>query len=747
MSLSGPQRRRRRTRPPLEELVESVLGHAGPHPVSPAARARTRGALGYDTTPLRLVVLGGGTGLSTVVGGNAQNPEWADAPFVGLKQAFPRLQVVVCTTDDGGSTGRLLQTLPMIAIGDLRKSFVALICADRLQRRYRLAPAAVPVVVRLLRRVFTLRLPPGARAVRMLRDPLSIAPAAERAACPAQLARGLRELGAYLVPGGRGPRVDAGGHCLGNLLLTAAVFRAAGGAAVRPPGLRALREGLDAAGRLVGVPPGCLHPVTATPGQLKFRYANGVEVYGQHKSALVRRRCPIARVQTVFSGRPAVSAAVCRALRGADLIVYAPGSLYTSIIPLLQLEPVVRAIRANRRALKILGANFWIQEGETDLSLHQARRDFYVSDLIEAYDRNVPGGARGLFDLALSANLQHMPGSILRNYALEGKRPIHLDRARVEALGIRPVEATLFALEQMAAVPVIHHDPVRFALAVRALAYARRALGWLAPWTETTPRPAPRARPAAVLRGPVLCDYLAGVDCALRGWASLTPAWHARLLDLAWNNRDIRPEHLRQVRGLHIVPPTAWPRSTAWDNVLGFFDPADRRIKLHAHLLDRPAQLRGDLLIALGEALLGRYIERRRWIESDELGLHGVRCYEIRLRPAGLRECLLTPAQLGAYLALARMLPDPRQPLCYRLFLNQREGFLPPGLLFGLMYAWYLNNVYGGILEYDMSLLQWPPRLLTPHQARERRRKQALVAFFRAEVFGHRAGGPAQREW
>jgi hypothetical protein len=40
-------------------------------------------------------------------------------------------------------------------------------------------------------------------------------------------------------------------------------------------------------------------------------------------------------------------------------------------------------------------------------------------------------------------------------------------------------------------------------------------------------------------------------------------------------------------------------------------------------------------------------------------------------------------------------------------------------------------------MEYEMSLLRWPPRSLIPHQAKERFRKQVLVEFFREEVFGH----------
>ena len=166
------------------------------------------------------------------------------------------------------------------------------------------------------------------------------------------------------------------------------------------------------------------------------------------------------------------------------------------MIPILQVRPIAEAIRGNRRALKILAANFWIQEGETDISPGNEGRGFLVSELIEAYDRNVPGGVRGLFQVVFSANLEHIPGNILRNYALEGKRPIHLDRARVEAMGLQPVEATLFSPEHLKSSRVIHHDAAKFALAVRALLGARRFLKGFA---ATLHRAAPvlRARPPA----------------------------------------------------------------------------------------------------------------------------------------------------------------------------------------------------------------------------------------------------------
>jgi len=40
-------------------------------------------------------------------------------------------------------------------------------------------------------------------------------------------------------------------------------------------------------------------------------------------------------------------------------------------------------------------------------------------------------------------------------------------------------------------------------------------------------------------------------------------------------------------------------------------------------------------------------------------------------------------------------------------------------------------------MEYEMSLLRWPPKKLIPYQMEERTRKQALIRFFRNVVFQH----------
>jgi uncharacterized cofD-like protein len=729
------------SRTSIEHLVEYLL--TGTLAVNAPINIKdlAEEVLQFDLQDIRLVVLGGGTGLSTIVGGNSQMPDWPDQACAGLKQDFPKLISIVVTTDDGGSTGRLLKSLPLIGVGDLRKLLLSSIQLRNLQHKYDLVELKAYTLIRLIHGVFNHRFSEEATDFEPLRDPLGTIPRELRLACPKALADSLCSLGTYISPGGSGPTISPAGHSLGNLMLTSAIFMAAQGQIQPSPGLREIQRGINHIAGLIGAPGDQIHAATATPGQLKFRYANGVEVYGQSKSAWAHRDSPVERVVAEFTRKPTVSASVRQALADADLIVYAPGSLYTSIIPILQLEPISAAIRSNRRALKVLGANSWIQEGETDISLRNQYRGFLVSELIEAYDRNIPNGINDLFDVILSTNLEHIPGSILRNYALEGKAPIHLDRSRVESMGFHPIEATLLSPESQRKTQVIHHDARRFALAIRTLLYVdrflknkgdyalRRSVSGAA--SHGRSRKGKQSGAGKPKRSPLLCDYYQSMKKALSDKEFRPDILREFLLKLAWENRDIQSSHLRFFRGVTVIPAGKWNRSTEWDNILGYFDPQDGYLKLNKILLADPPRLAENLLVALGESLLGDYIEKRRWLEQ-----RGSRCYEITLKPAPKRHCFLTNAQLRAYLQLARMTPDPVNGRVHRITINRDGGFLPPGLLFGLLYAWYLSG-RGLTMEYEMTLLHWPMKSLIPLHSRDRVRKEALVRFFRTQVFGH----------
>ena len=75
--------------------------------------------------PLRVVAIGGGTGLSTLLRGLRRH---VPAPGGGAdyRCAISDLAAVVTVTDDGGSSGRLRQDFNMLPPGDLRNCMVAL---------------------------------------------------------------------------------------------------------------------------------------------------------------------------------------------------------------------------------------------------------------------------------------------------------------------------------------------------------------------------------------------------------------------------------------------------------------------------------------------------------------------------------------------------------------------------------------------------------------------------------------------
>jgi len=401
------------------------------------------------------------------------------------------------------------------------------------------------------------------------------------------------------------------------------------------------------------------------------------------------------------------------------------------MLPVLLTPGVAAAIRANPRAIKILGANLWIQEGETDMSFREESRGFWVSELIEAYGRNVPGGITGLFDVALATSLDTVPGSIIRNYALEDKHPIHLDRARVAALGVMPVEASLFSNDRWRRDSMIHHDPGRFAVAIRTV------------FEELSRRPRAARRPAThaigtpdrstVQTGPGAAARMELIRAALDSKTFRPGGLRQVVEDFMWEYPDVRPEHLTGFNGVQRVGDGHWQRSREWDNVLGYYDPARRQIMLHAQALEEPGAFRTNFAVALGESLLGRYLARKGW-EAVPPGT-GHREYEIELRPPARRECVLSDAQLRIYLRLAQMAPRPGMPRRYFRSIPAGTGFLPCGLLFGLMYAWYLDNTLVPALDYEMRMLQWPPARLLPYQVRIRARHRKLVRFFREAVF------------
>src|ERR1039458_86438 len=74
-----------------------------------------------DTSPLRVVAIGGGNGLSALLQGLKHFARQVDSSSAAMD-----ITAIVTVTDDGGSSGRLRREFDVLPPGDIRNCMVAL---------------------------------------------------------------------------------------------------------------------------------------------------------------------------------------------------------------------------------------------------------------------------------------------------------------------------------------------------------------------------------------------------------------------------------------------------------------------------------------------------------------------------------------------------------------------------------------------------------------------------------------------
>ncbi|PIE60608.1 MAG: hypothetical protein CSA31_01225 [Desulfobulbus propionicus] len=707
-----------------------------------------------DVSDLQVVVLGGGTGLSNILGGDSKGKGWQDAPFTGLKEIFDHLSAVVCVTDDGGSTGELLKDLPLIALGDLRHVLLSAVRKDMLMQRYALDDKRALVTAATLSRIINYRfISPPASSAALFQDT-----GVAKDELPVALYTYLLQLMELLFSDTRLTPTLTRPQCLGNLLLAAAIYQeldmscTATDLLAAPELVRvATIKGLNAFKRYLGVQENSVLPCTTTPAQLQMAYDNGVLVTSEAKSSRARRGYPVDRVWLEFLHDPYVLTEVIEQIRAADVIVYAPGSLYTSIIPILQVPGIAATIRENDDAVKILVANLWAQTGETDLTKDSLERKFYVSDLIRAYNHNIPAGVNGLFDHVISLNMSDVPGSILQKYAVEQKIPIYLDRNKVEAMGYNMVAASIHSEAALRGRGVLRHDPDALAQTIKTL-WVVKAYASL----DTSPAvcslqapdfiaiPLANKKELPCCRYQQICSAMNTLSTELITEQAAVPVameegqrrWVLdRLVELVWLHPDITLEHLKYFKGITLIDEGCWKRSQQWDNVFSFYDPVDQKIKIRRDQSKILNRFEVVFFIALGQSLLGNYALKKEMVDvHHDMELVG-RMYKLTLRDASQCNGFLTLEQIKIYLELCKMQTMQHCENAYSRIVNLNQGFTPPGLFFGLFYAWYLDNRFAPNIEYNMSIMKNDLSDLIPEQVKLVATRKKTIAFFREHVF------------
>ena len=318
----------------------------------------------------RVVAIGGGTGLSTLLR--------------GLKLYTKQITAIVTVADDGGGSGVLRQDLGMPPPGDIRHCMEALANVE-------------PLMGQLLQYRF-------------------------------------REGG-------------LAGQSFGNLLLAALN----GILPTFDQAVEGMSQVLAITGRIL--------PVTTENVQLKAEFENGTSIEGESVIGAFKKEqnCRIKRVRLLPETAEALPAAI-EAIEKAEMIVFAPGSLYTSIIPNLLVNGMVDAIRRSD-ALKVYACNIMTQEGETE--------GYTVSDHIRAlFDHSYDG----LFHLCLTNN-GTLPQAVVDRYRKTGAEVMFCDKEACDALGVEIISRAVATVDNGR----VRHNPGHLARELMAL-HAERTI-------------------------------------------------------------------------------------------------------------------------------------------------------------------------------------------------------------------------------------------------------------------------------
>src|ERR687883_508634 len=196
-----------------------------------------------------------------------------------------------------------------------------------------------------------------------LRQELGVAPPGDVRNCLVALAerRKLAEVFNYRFEGGG----DLSDHSVGNIIIAALADMAGG-----------FWEGVEQAARFLRIK-GHVYPAATESLTLVVRYVDGTITRGESVVHEVGKQ--VAEVSVEPAGIPAPRG-VIGAIQAADMLVLAPGSLFTSTIPAL-LGGGVREVLADFTGPVVYVANVMTQQGETS--------DYAVSDHVRAIAEHV----------------------------------------------------------------------------------------------------------------------------------------------------------------------------------------------------------------------------------------------------------------------------------------------------------------------------------------------------------------------
>ena len=140
---------------------------------------------------------------------------------------------------------------------------------------------------------------------------------------------------------------------------------------------------------------------------------------------------------------------VLEAINDADAICFAPGSLYTNIIPNLLIKGITREIKESK-ALKVYISNLMTEPGQT--------YNYTLSDHIEAINSHA---GNKIIDYCIYDTSEIVP-EYIRKYNMEGYELVDQDIQKVKNMGINVIQRPISCVEN----GFIRHSPEKTAKAI-----------------------------------------------------------------------------------------------------------------------------------------------------------------------------------------------------------------------------------------------------------------------------------------
>lgn len=249
--------------------------------------------------------------------------------------------------------------------------------------------------------------------------------------------RTLEELFNFRFKKGEGLR----NHSVGNILL-AALTQITG----------SMDKAIDEAARILHTS-GTVYPVTLDKTNLVAILEDGTRIFGE--TNIDRRKIkPKLKIKNIYlSPKAGVFAKTAEVLKDADLIVLAPGDLYTSVVPVLLVDGVIDAISKSKAKIAYV-VNLMTKKGETD--------GFKADDYVKTIESYLDGSLDKLKYILVNRKVNHSKSKISRWYKKYGSIPVENNLG--ESKNYR-----IITKDFVSTTTFFRHDPDKIARAIISL--------------------------------------------------------------------------------------------------------------------------------------------------------------------------------------------------------------------------------------------------------------------------------------